>query len=124
MSDDLYERFSGEDVRATLNGRWGRCRIDIAIEAEGQLPESVELEVLCQPRDTRQLPLGPPLLLHKQRLQLRATRPGRRLIGSCNLPSSIKPQLARSCYYRLAGPPAPVTDGTATMCWTQAAAAA
>jgi len=60
-----------------------------------------ELQFLLQPRAENQLPVGPPLLVHQERFELRCDpRTGR---GTCWgwLPAKLKPELLERCHLRL-----------------------
>ena len=101
MTGEVWQEFSGKGVRATLSCRWGRCRFDVVVDAAVNAWPAVAIEVLAQPRDAAGLPQGPPIVLHKQTIKLRRSHDRQRLLGGCRLPTSIRPQLARKCYYRV-----------------------
>ena len=71
------------------------------VDAAANAWSAVGLEVLAQPRDAAGLPQGPPIVLDKQTIKLRRSHDRQRLLCGCRLPTSIRPQLARECYYRI-----------------------
>ncbi|MFN0056228.1 MAG: hypothetical protein ACKV0T_29125 [Planctomycetales bacterium] len=96
---ERYYNAEGAELRLTCREGSGLVEVTLPGGKDKESAQSVEIEVLLQPRDRRGLATGPPLVVCRVTCALRPLPNGRRG-GRFWLPGGLSGAMARDCHYR------------------------